>query len=76
MNEDLSDYLENDKDNKFHGTSVAELMQECSGMTPSLYWEVQKIWEELQRTRAFHEVTKVRYRVLCGELKALLEENT
>lgn len=76
MNEDLQLHLVNDKDNKFHATSVAQRLREVPGMTMSLYLEVQKIWEELQRERAFHGVTKVRYRDLCGELKALLEENT
>jgi len=76
MNKDLAEHLVNDKDNKFHATSVAQRLRDFPDMTLGLYLEVQLVWEGLQRERAFHGVTKVRYRDLCGELKALLEENT
>jgi hypothetical protein len=75
MDNNLADHLVNDKDNKFHGTSVAQRLREFPGMTLSVYLEVQKIWEGLQRERAFSQVTKERYRMLCGELVALVEEH-
>lgn len=76
MDNDLADHLVNDMNNKFHGTSVAQRLRELPDMSLSLYLEVQLIWERLQRVRTFDEVTKTRYRLLCGELKALVEEHT
>lgn len=75
MDKDLAEHLVNDKDNKFHGTSVAQRLREFPGMTLGLYDEVQRIWEGLQRERAFTQVTKERYRMLCDELVALVEEH-
>jgi hypothetical protein len=75
MDNDLADHLVNDKDNRFHGTSVAKSLRDISGMTLSVYLEVQKICEGLQRERAFTQVTKERYRMLCDELVALVEEH-
>jgi len=75
MNNDLAEHLVNDKDNKFHGTSVAQRLREVPGMTLSLYVEVQRVWEEGKRSQEFGMVTKQRYRMLCDELVALVEEH-
>ncbi len=75
MSKDISEHLVDDKDNKFHGTSVAQRIREFPGMTLDLYLEVQKIWEDLQRERVSHKVTKARYSDLCGELTVLVGEH-
>ena len=56
MNNDLAEHLVNDKDNKFHETSVALRLSTTSGMTLDLYLEVQKMWEKLERIEILQRI--------------------
>jgi len=75
MNKDLSDHLVNDKDNKFHATSVAQRLREVPGMTISLYLEVQMVWERLMNVLEDRSRVIADYTALVSDLKNLLEEH-
>lgn len=69
MDDDLAEHLVKDKDNKFHGTSVAMRLSTTYGMTLSLYVEVQKIWERLTRSQEKNAKLMEDYRDLAADLR-------
>jgi hypothetical protein len=75
MNKDLSDHLVNDKDNKFHGTSVAQRLRDFPGMPLSLYLEVQMVWERLLCSREENLRIKADYTFLLDDLRDIIRRH-